>query len=131
MFPTLSLRKIVSPEKSLQRHEIVINVGIFLNYLKARYYSKFMVFVIVTLDWKMMLRLKSIMEGTGSVTKKCFAGKVKLVSLIREHLSLLYSIVSVVELVLQRLSGIVSFREIWSPQHEVNFQHMVPPFGAN
>ena len=90
-----------------------------------------MVFVIVTLDWKMMLSLKSIMEGTGSVTKKCFAGKVKLVSLIREHLSLLHSIVSVVELILQRLSGIVSFREIWSPQHKVNFQHMVPPFGAN
>lgn len=128
----MSLRKIVSPEKSLQRHEIVINVGIFfLNYLKARYYSKFMVFVIVTLDWKMMLSLKSIMEGTGSVTKKCFAGKVKLVSLIREHLSLLHSIVSVVELILQRLSGIVSFREIWSPQHKANFQHMVPPFGAN
>ena len=74
------LRKIVSPEKNLQRHEIVINVGIFGDYLKVRYYSKFMVFVIVTLDWKMMLRLNSIMEGTGSIIKKCFASKGKLLS---------------------------------------------------
>ena len=59
-----------------------------------------MVFVIVTLDWKMMLRLNSIMEETGSVIKNCFASKGKLLSLIREHLNLLHSIVSVVELVL-------------------------------